>query len=52
MMEGLQMMQKEMHDQILALAKEYCDTYHNQIKNLNPVTGFRMLPGFMTTKSW
>lgn len=30
------MTQKEMHDHILELVKEYCDTYHNQPKEFKP----------------
>lgn len=30
------MTQQEMHDHILELVKEYCDTYHNQKKDFHP----------------
>lgn len=30
------MTQQEMHDHILELVKEYCDTYHNQKKEFHP----------------
>ena len=30
------MNQQEMHDKILAMVKEYCDTYHNQNKDFKP----------------
>lgn len=40
----------EAREEILALVKEYCGTYHNQKRYLHPATGFPTLPGCMMRK--